>query len=40
MEYYDAYGEFRGFETPRWNADSEVICGTLLVSNENERFIV
>lgn len=24
MEYYDAYGEFRGFETPRWNADSEV----------------
>ena len=24
MEYYDAYGEFRGFETPRWNPDNEV----------------
>jgi len=24
MEYYDAYGEFRGFETPRWNPDAEV----------------
>lgn len=23
MEYYDAYGEFRGFETPRWNPDAE-----------------
>ena len=35
MEYYDAYGDFRGFETPRWNADDEVTSKIPLSPREN-----